>query len=445
MAIIGGSVVNLIIEMIGIMVSLFSILLLGFGFSHDRTTVRYFFICFSSLLLYNLSILLLELMNGYQGSKWRIGMMIAGFLSFFISVLTVYFVSNYLLTLLHPPAKITRWIRLLMTAALVLATIVLLYGQYAGKIALVDENHRYYEGEWQNLGFIIVALYMFLDFLLLVFYRNQISFKQRLAFGTYLGLPLLTIFLRPLLPGAYLVAFSSSCSMLVMLIMILIEQAREYRIQEQKNEQMKVDLMLSQIQPHFLFNALYVIQEICRIDPETAYLAVGEFSQYLRHNMDSININVPIPFSKELEHTKHYVKLQQLRFGSALDVRYELACTHFQLPTLTLQPIVENAIRYGVRQRKGGRGTVIVSTAEKSDAYEICVTDNGPGFNPDEVPKDGLAHVGLKNVRERLRRVSNGDLVIESQIGEGTKVTIRVPKEERNLLTVIESAKSGSK
>ena len=428
MAIIGGSVVNLIIEMIGIMVSLFSILLLGFGFSHDRTTVRYFFICFSSLLLYNLSILLLELMNGYQGSKWRIGMMIAGFLSFLISVLTVYFVSNYLLTLLHPPAKITRWIRLLMTAALVLATIVLLYGQYAGKIALVDENYRYYEGEWKNLGFIIVAFYMSLDFLLLVRYRDQMVLEQRLAFSTYIGLPLLSIFLRPILPGVYIVALSSSCSMLVMLVVTLIEQSREYRIQEQRNEQMKVDLMLSQIQPHFLFNALYVIQEICRIDPDTAYLAVGEFSQYLRHNMDSININVPIPFAKELEHTQHYVRLQQLRFGSALDVRYELNCTQFQLPTLTLQPIVENAIRYVIRQKKDGRGTVIVSTAEKSDTYEICVTDNGPGFVPDEVPKDGLAHVGLKNVRERLLRVCGGSLAIETHIGEGTKVTISLPK-----------------
>ena len=429
MAISGGSVVNLMIEMIGIMVSLFSILLLGFGFSHDRTTVRYFFVCFSSLLLYNLSILLLELMNGYQGSEWRIGMMIAGFLSFSISVLTVYIVSNYLLTLLRLPAKFDRRIRLFMTVGLVLAMIVLLYGQYAGKIALVDENCRYYEGEWKDLGFIIVAFYMFLDFLLLVRYRDQTTKGQRVAFGTYLGLPLLTILLRPMLPGVYLVAFSSSCSMLIMLIMILMEQAREYRIQEQKNEQMKVDLMLSQIQPHFLFNALYVIQEICRIDPETAYLAVGEFSQYLRHNMDSININVPIPFSEELEHTKHYVRLQQLRFGSALDVRYELTCTQFRLPTLTLQPIVENAIRYGIRQKKNGRGTVIVSTAEKSNAYEICVTDNGPGFVPDDVPKDGLAHVGLKNVRERLRRVSGGSLLIDTRIGEGTKVTIRVPKE----------------
>ena len=427
MAIVGSSVVNLIIEVIGVMVSLFSILMLVFGFSHDRTTVRYFFVCFSSLLLYNLSILLLELMNGFQGNEWGIGMMIAGFLSFFISVLTVYAVSNYLLALLRLPAKLDRRIRLSLTVGLVLSEIVLLYGQFAGKIALVDENYRYYEGEWKNIGFMIVAVFMFFDFLLLVRYSDQITQGQRLAFGTYLGLPLLTILVRPFFPGIYLVAFSSSCSMLVMLVVTLIEQSREYRIQEQRNEQMKVDLMLSQIQPHFLFNALYVIQEICRIDPDTAYLAVGEFSQYLRHNMDSININVPIPFAKELEHTQHYVRLQQLRFGSALDVRYELNCTQFQLPTLTL-PIVENAIRYGIRQKKDGRGTVIVSTDEKSDAYEICVTDNGPGFVPDEVPKDGLAHVGLKNVRERLLRVCGGSLAIETHIGEGTKVTISLPK-----------------
>ena len=429
MAVIGEGVINLIIEMIGIMVSLFSILLLGFGFSHDRTTVRYFFICFSSLLFYNLSILLLELMNGYQGDRWRICMMIAGFMSFFTSILTVYAVSNYLLTILHLSEKSDKWIRAFLTVVFVLATVALFYGQYAGKIALVDENYKYYEGEWQNLGFGVVSLFMVLDFILLVWNRNQVTRGQGLALGTFLGLPLLTIMLRPLLPGVYLVALSSSCSMLIMLIMILIEQAREYRIQEQKNEQMKVDLMLSQIQPHFLFNALYVIQEICRIDPETAYQAVGEFSQYLRHNMDSININVPIPFSKELEHTKHYVQLQQLRFGSALDVRYELACTQFRLPTLTLQPIVENAIRYGIRQKKDGKGTVIVSTEEKGDAYEICVTDNGPGFVPDDIPKDGFAHVGLKNVRERLQRVSGGSLVIDSQIGKGTKVTISLPKE----------------
>ncbi len=429
MAVMGVGVINLIIEMIGIMVSLFFILLLGFGFSHDRTTVRYFFTCFSSLLVYNLSILLLELMNGFQGSEWRIGMLIAGFLSFYISVLTVYFVSNYLMTVLCLPARLDRWIRVLLTVQLVLATGILLYGQYTGKIALVDENYRYYEGEWKDIGFIIVAIYMLLDSVLLILYHKQITRRQRLAFGMFLGLPLFTIILRPLFPGVYLVAFASSCSMLVMMIMILIEQAQEYRIQEQENEQMKVDLMLSQIQPHFLFNALYVIQEICRIDPETAYLAVGEFSQYLRHNMDSININIPIPFSKELEHTKHYVQLQQLRFGSALDVRYYLACTDFRLPTLTLQPIVENAIRYGIRKRKDGKGTVIVSTVEKSDSYEICVADNGPGFDLDEIPKDGLAHVGLKNVRERLRRVSGGSLDIKTKIGEGTQVTISLPKE----------------
>jgi LytS/YehU family sensor histidine kinase len=67
--------------------------------------------------------------------------------------------------------------------------------------------------------------------------------------------------------------------------------------------------------------------------------------------------NRPIPFKEELEHVRHYVSLQQLRFGDALDVRYELRCTEFELPTLTLQPLVENAIRYGVRKSADGKGT----------------------------------------------------------------------------------------
>jgi len=429
MTIAGEGVVNLMIEMIGIMVSLFSILMLGFGFSRDRMTVRYFFFCFTYLLIYNVNILLLELMNGYRGDGWRIGMLVTGFLSFFMSVVTAHTVSNYLVYVLRPPVRLRRLVKVFLLCVLVLGTAAMLYGQFTGRLALVDEEYKYYEGDWQILGFALVALYMFFDVLLLIRFQDKVSKTQAKVFGVYLGLPLAAIFLRPLLPGVYLVALASSCSMLIMFVMTVIGQTQEYKDKQEKNEQMKVDLMLSQIQPHFLFNALYVIQEICRTDPETAYSAIGEFSKYLRHNMDSININVPIPFTEELEHTKHYVRLQQLRFGNVLDVQYELGCTQFRLPTLTLQPIVENAIRYGVRQKEDGAGTVMVRTVEEPDSYVISVSDNGPGFVPDQVPKDGFAHVGLENVRERLRRISGGSLVIDSRIGEGTDVTISLPKE----------------
>ena len=148
------------------------------------------------------------------------------------------------------------------------------------------------------------------------------------------------------------------------------------------------------------------------MDAETASKALSDFSRYLRHNMDSISINRPIPFKEELEHVRHYVSLQQLRFGDALDVRYELRCMEFELPTLTLQPLVENAIRYGVRKSADGEGTVTIRTEEFPDHYEVHVIDDGPGFVPDQLPEGGMSHMGLKNVRGRLERICGGELNI---------------------------------
>ena len=242
-------------------------------------------------------------------------------------------------------------------------------------------------------------------------------------------MPLISIILRQLLNGLYIVALASSVSVTILMIFEVNDQAAEKRQQELKNEQLKVDIMLGQIQPHFLFNVLYVIQEICHTDAEKASKAIEDFSKYLRHNMDSLSVGMPIPFAEELDHTKHYVSLQQLRFGEALNIRYELECTDFYLPTLTLQPIVENAVRYGVRKNASGKGSIVVRTKEYEDHYEVDVTDDGPGFDPSAELKDGMSHMGIRNVRERLKRISGGELQIDSAIGKGTTVSMIIPKE----------------
>ena len=190
----------------------------------------------------------------------------------------------------------------------------------------------------------------------------------------------------------------------------------------------RIQIMLSQIQPHFIFNTLGAIRRLCRDDPE-AREAIGQVSLYLRGNMDSLSLREPVPFTRELEHTKAYLDLEQLRFGDELTVVYDLECTGFLLPTLTLQPLVENAVRHGVRAKESGTGTVTVATREKADCYEISVSDDGPGFDAAEKSDDGRSHIGLENVRERLKSLCGGDLRIESARGEGSRVTIVLPKE----------------
>ena len=191
----------------------------------------------------------------------------------------------------------------------------------------------------------------------------------------------------------------------------------------------RVQIMLSQIQPHFLYNTLTAIGHLCRDNPE-AKDAIFKFSRYLQGNMHSITQSEPIPFTTELEHTKVYLELEQLRFGEKLNVAYDLEATEFLLPTLTLQPLVENAVRHGVRGNADGAGTVTVSSREYPDHWEIGVSDDGPGFDPKKIDDDGEYHIGLQNVQERLRLVSGGDLRIESAPGNGCCVTIELPKEK---------------
>ena len=147
--------------------------------------------------------------------------------------------------------------------------------------------------------------------------------------------------------------------------------------------------------------------------------------------MDSLSENEPIPFTTELEHVKHFLALQQLRFEAALDVEYDLECTDFRLPTLTLQPIVENAVTYGVRKNPKGKGKVIIRSREYSDRWEVRVIDNGPGFVPETIPEDRYrSHIGIQNVRERLRYSIGGDLQMHSALGKGTTAIIILPKEK---------------
>ena len=190
----------------------------------------------------------------------------------------------------------------------------------------------------------------------------------------------------------------------------------------------RIRLMLSQIKPHFLYNALGAIEELCDSDPRAAKQATVKFAQYLRGNVNTLSEEGTIPFGRELQHTRLYLDLEQIRFEDALKVEYDIACGDFPIPTLTLEPIVENAVRHGVRGNANGCGTVTLAARDCGDHYEVRVTDDGPGFDPASLPDDE-DHIGLHNVRERLETVCGGSLTIRSAPGCGTTVTIRLPKE----------------
>lgn len=205
------------------------------------------------------------------------------------------------------------------------------------------------------------------------------------------------------------------------------------KAEEIENEliQSKISIMLSQIQPHFLYNTLVVIRQLCDINPKTAKEAITEFATYLRGNLDSLTLNSNIPFEKEMEHIENYVSLEKKRFGDKINLEYDIECLDFDVPSLTVQTIVENAIRHGITKRKEG-GTVTIRTREAKKYYVIEVHDNGVGMDLTKPPEynDNRSHIGLENVKKRVESICNGEVLFNSTPNIGTTVYMSIPKPE---------------
>ncbi len=193
-------------------------------------------------------------------------------------------------------------------------------------------------------------------------------------------------------------------------------------------EESRIAVMLTQIQPHFLYNCLNTIYYLCGKDAAMAQQAISDFSDYLQINLKSLNQKHLVLFTKELKHVKTYLKLEQLRFEDDLHIVYQIGPDNFSIPALSLQPLVENAVKHGICPKEGG-GTVTIETWETKEDFVIAVKDDGVGFDVQSIIEEGGKHIGIDNVRRRLWAMSKAILEIDSLPGKGTTATIRIPKE----------------
>ena len=200
----------------------------------------------------------------------------------------------------------------------------------------------------------------------------------------------------------------------------------EKSIVEAELKESRVSIMLSQIQPHFIYNTLGTIERMCLKDPQKANELVRNFSLYLRGNFSELDSVTPIRFVEELKHVEYYVNIEKVRFPD-MNIEYDVETTEFVLPALSVQPLVENAIKHGLMRLETG-GTVVIRSYETPTHFCVQVKDDGVGFDTTQ-PIDEKKHVGLRNIRGRLKAMVNGDLILESKPGVGTKAVIMIPKE----------------
>jgi hypothetical protein len=195
---------------------------------------------------------------------------------------------------------------------------------------------------------------------------------------------------------------------------------------EAELKESRIPIMLSQIQPHFIYNTLGTIEQMCLKDPQKAFELVRNFSLYLRGNFSELDSVTPIRFEQELKHVEYYINIEKVRFPD-MNIEYDVEATEFVLPALSVQPLVENAIKHGLMRLETG-GTVKIHSYETSTHFCVEVTDSGVGFDVDATI-DEKKHVGLRNIRGRLKAMVNGALILESEPGVGTKAVIMIPKE----------------
>lgn len=283
-----------------------------------------------------------------------------------------------------------------------------------------DAAGFYHDGP---LYFLVKGMYFFANLLVVIIvfcYRNQLPLNGTLNLLSFSVFPMVAVVLAPYwYPTPVCVAATLSC--------VLLNHFFRGELLRQLSEN-RISGALSQMQPHFMFNVLNSIYYLCTQNPQQAQEAVEKFASYLRCTLASVEQTAPIPFEQEYGHILSYLALEQMRFRG-LKVVYDMGVTDFWVPPMTVQPLVENAVKHGVT-KKHGCGTVTVSTWETEKNYCISVRDTGVGFNPDRYGADGKRHIGINNVRERLLHMSGGTLNITSELGKGTNAVVTIPKEK---------------
>ena len=207
----------------------------------------------------------------------------------------------------------------------------------------------------------------------------------------------------------------------------MLKQTKDLLTLEKQTTKMQTAMLSCQIQPHFLYNTLSGIQEMCYTDPEEAANLIVRFSKYLRTNIDFMDYNELIPFKKEIHHIENYLYIQNFRFGNTLNFEKHLAVVDFMVPPLSIQPLIENAIKYGIRMNANG-GTICLETYKKNHQIHITISNSGPGFDASYIKQNH----SIENTKTRFHILMHGILEIHSQKGQdGTLIHISFPIDQK--------------
>ncbi len=307
--------------------------------------------------------------------------------------------------------------------------VLLGYAQMSKSIYYVSTDNVFHRGPLYPVLMIPPVLMMLVMFIALFRRRDKLTRRQFNAFLAYIAIPLISVGLQMLNNGINFIVLGVTIATGLLMIILLLDQTEQAARQQRKIADQQASLTVLQMRPHFVYNTMMSIYYLCEEDPKRAQKVILDFSKYLRKNFTAIASEDPIPFEEELEHAKAYLAVEQVRFEDSLFVEYDTPYKDFELPPLTLQPLVENCVKHGIDPELDPI-TVTIRTEKTDTGYDVIVADTGPGFGATVITEktDGN-RIALSNIRERLEAVG-AELELADREGGGAVVTIHIPDEE---------------
>jgi len=308
--------------------------------------------------------------------------------------------------------------------ALCLALFVLLIiAQLTDAIYYFTDENEFIRGDFYWVLIAPMLALIAINLGQIIYRRKELGKKYFIAFLIYLLPVLIIMTLQTFISVFIYIVIAVSISALSMFGIIMTDQIEQYLRQQKEIADQKASIAVLQMRPHFIYNTMTSIYYLCEQDPKKAQQVTLDFTTYLRKNFNAITGKEPIPFVEELEHTRAYLAVVQAQYEDNLLVEFDTPHTQFRVPPLTLQPLVENSVKYGLNIDSTEPLRVSVRTEKVDNGSVIIVSDTGHGIaNKD----NGEPHIALNNIRERLSAI-NGTLTISPNENGGTIVSIYIP------------------
>ena len=421
-------ITNFAITIAGITVSVLGLILTIFSRNVDIFN-RHFFICtFSIIIAYTISDIISQISLVFLGPGYSSLSKTAIFLESFFSSLLMPMLTVYMLHLCGELLN-SRLLYIIFLLWIVYV-ILLVITQFTDFIYYVTPGNIYRRGPLYPMLLVPPVLLMLVNMAGLYRRRSLLTARVRKSLMAYLCIPAVSMLIQMTTYGILFIVLGTSVGAIIMFIYISSDQADKNIAQANEIREQQLRILTLQIRPHFIYNTLSNIYYLCESDPGKAQQIIGDFIKYLRNNFGSVSKQGLIPFADELEHTEAFLAVVKARYENLLFVEYDISYTSFRIPPLTLEPIVENAVKHGLDQDSDPLH-IKITTNCSGEGSVIMVENNGIDFSLDEtedISTDDEPHIGINNVCNRLKTLCNGTIDISRREGGGTVVTMIIPQ-----------------